>query len=82
MFAIASVASLTTCRRRRRSGSRAPARQVLRRHRVTAEPAEDGPHGEGARSEHVVVELVGELERRLGVLSKPLVKRVAQARRQ
>ncbi len=45
-----------------------PRQEIPRRLRVAGEPAEDGLHGARARPEHVVVELLGELERRAGVL--------------
>ena len=52
---------------------------------VADDPAENRLHDAGARSEHVVVEPVGELERRPRVLERAdvaLRKRVAQASRQ
>src|SRR6266516_5346576 len=45
-----------------------PCREIFRRLRVAGEPAEDGLHSASARSKHVVVELVGELERCTGVV--------------
>ena len=48
---------------------------------VAGEPVEDRLHGAGARPEPRVVQPLGELERRSGVV-EPASKRVAQARRQ
>ena len=45
-------------------------RKILRRFRVAGEPAEDRLHRSSARSEHVVVEAIGELERCTGMLER------------
>jgi hypothetical protein len=43
-------------------------REILGRRRIPGEPTEDRLHRAGACSEHVVVELLGEVERRARVV--------------
>ena len=65
VFAIACVASCTSCSPPTAVGrSLRPRREIARRLRLAGEPAEDRLHSAGTRPKHVVVELVGELERR------------------
>ena len=73
MLTIACVASWTSRSRaeRAREVGRDASRGSRVRLGVAAEPAEDGLDGAGARAERVVVELLGELERRAGVVERP-----------